>query len=278
MMTAKKALAYERRLVSWLQIRGVRSWFGWQDGSWEWQGRDEVVALEKVFEGRSCSVVGGGPFATERLRRSEEIDAQELTIRVNVALPFDRFPMDLKKLPNGSALVSAGLGFGTRTDVLVMNYLAMREAKCFSNLSPNVAEHLRGTIVLFHLFAKEQIDEFYACRKVIREKNIPVRIFVLHPALRLEDARMLLDARKALGTSRYSFATTGFSTVTAAVNLCGSVKAFGYMGALDKTAGNEKYQHASHHSLGQERAAMQRLHQCKTLQRDDLCEKLTLLS
>jgi Glycosyltransferase family 29 (sialyltransferase) len=191
-----------------------------------------------------------------------------------LALPFEKKGTEF---PNATAPVLPGLGQGTRTDVLVMNFIAMRNTNCFQNLPPILAAHLKDTVIFFHLHAQDQVNEFLECRRVIRTQQIPIRMFALHPGLWLEDAAVLNRTQIAFRVKRGSYATSGFSTVTAALNLCDSVKAFGFQGSLKINYANETYKHAPHHNLALERLAMKQVAECKDLRRDSICEKLTLV-
>jgi Glycosyltransferase family 29 (sialyltransferase) len=271
MMSETNATGYEERV---LEMREFRDSWGWRLPIWDWPGRREVKKLLPMFKRRSCSVVGGAFFETEKVARSRDIDAQDLIFRVNMALPFEKKGTGF---PNATAQVLPELGMGTRTDVLVMNYIAMRTTNCFQNLPPILAAHLKDTVIFFHLHTRNQVNQFLECRQVIRTQQVPTRMFALHPALRLEDAALLNRTQIAFRVRRGSYATSGFSAVTAALNLCDSVKAFGFQGPLTSNYANETYKYSSHHNLVLERLAMKQVSECKDLRRDSVCEKLTLV-
>jgi Glycosyltransferase family 29 (sialyltransferase) len=271
MMSETDAKGYEGRFLEMLEFRD--SW-GSRLPIWDWPGRGEVKKLLPMFNWRSCSVVGGAFFETEKLARSRDIDAQNLIFRVNMALPFEKKGTGF---PNATAQVLPGLGLGTRTDVIVMNFIAMSTTNCFQDLPPILGEHLKDTVIFFHLHAQDQVNEFLECRRVIRTQQIPIRMFALHPALRLEDAVLLNRTQVAFGVERGSYATSGFSAVTAALNLCDSVKAFGFQGSLTYNYANESYVYSPHHNLALERIAMKQVAECKDLRRDSICKKLTLV-
>lgn len=252
-----------------------------------WHTVDDLKQVEDVLARSSCSVVGGAPIVGDRFVRSADIDRQDIVIRANLNLPLQHSSSS-KKLPaaHGSVIphteanISASLGLGTKTNILFINYIALRRADCFVDIPDNLKNYLENVHLVLHMHRWHEVVSYLHCRKRLQESNSTIQILPLHPAVRVMNARLL--ARAAFGNrppgKRFvPFATTGLSMLTSALSLCKSVHAFGFTGLHNVSYTNSAYATTGGHNIKLERSLMQNIRECRVLQLDGLCEKFISL-
>lgn len=254
---------------------------------WGWPTKQAIqLHFDKRFGQRRCSVVGGAPFSRNTTDRSARIDESELTIRVNLALPL-KHQARQQQLQGKSLSGDATLGLGTRTDVLVLNWIALKKW-CFTSYNnAAVNAHLAGVTMLVMIHEVEHIDMFLRCKEDLRRAKSDIFLVPLHPQVRLEDERelqrTLLSSPEAKRKELFPgartpqsipFATTGLSAVNVALRICGSVRTFGLRGDIHHTLKNVVYNPTSFHALAVERLTLNRVRDCRALKEGGLCRKL----
>jgi hypothetical protein len=178
-----------------------------------WPTRLDAVDLMTVFKNSSCTVVGRSPYAGSALARSREIDHSDVTIRVNLALPFSRRASGQRALPGAGGRVEAAIGLGTRTEVIVLNWIALKAARCFADLSnPELDRHLRNVILIAMLHDAGHVDLFLRCRAQLERRGRSVFLYALHPMLRLGDTLLLQSTMEGMTDEERRVAFPGART------------------------------------------------------------------
>lgn len=258
------------------------------EAKWGWPTKEAIqLRFKERFAGKRCSVVGGAPFTGNSTDRSASIDEDDLTIRVNLALPFQKHQTTEKQLQENFGNGDASLGLGTKTNMLVLNWIALKKW-CFTSYNnERVRAHLSGATMLIMIHEVEHIDMFLRCRKKLRETQPDIFLVPLHPQVRLEDERelqqTLLGSPEATRQKLFPgartpesipFATTGISAVNVALRICGAVRTFGLRGDIHHTLKNVQYNPTSFHALAVERLTLKRVRECRALKEGGLCRKL----
>lgn len=262
-------------------------------GAWGWPGKQDVKRrLIDRYRGKRCAVVGGAPFSTDPTTRSRKIDESGVTIRVNLAMPFSKQASRGRLLPATDATGDAGKGIGTKTDVLILNWIALKDAKCFTDLDSQVLKrHLAGATMFILLHEVEHIQLFLHCRRRLRESGSDIFLVPIHPEVRLVDTRAMQRTLSRFSESKRKelfpgsrhkgsipFATSGLSAVSVALRLCQSVRTFGLHGDTHHTLNNVTYNPTNFHALSVERLVLQLVRKCEAMREGGLCRRLVDLN
>lgn len=254
------------------------------------------------YEDATCTVVGGAPFSENPHTRSAYIDGEQSTIgpnrkhktiRINLALPF-ALKAGNQRLPVQGENIDASLGLGTKTDVLFLNSIALRQSRCFLKLQngTELFEHLRNTVVIVLLIEPPHADLFNQCFMANEKKrggpnDNGLKLFPLNPIIPESAVRTLLDVIRNVPESekillripraynrRGFLPTSGFMAVLSSLRLCGSVRTKGLAGSLYKNHLNQTYKACACHSIATERVALRKIADCNITLHEDTCKKL----
>lgn len=268
-----------------------------------WPSMREVESILSRFRKKTCVVVGGAPFNESGSARTMRVDngvgnSGDDVVRVNLGtLPFPKSNAKMKLLPPRFSTVNRNLGLGTKTNLMIVNTIALREASCFANIDQNPAllRHLHGVPIIVFLHDYGHVDALMKCASQLAEKEMQaniskrtgIRLLPMNPNFRLDNARLLSDAIEGLSDDERKviyphrgvpFATTGFTAVALALSLCQHVRTVGLAGDTEHSFTNESYKPSSFHSLTTERYAMKKIRDCTVLSDEGICEKLTELT
>lgn len=273
--------------------------------SGRWPNSSMVGQALSDYEKSICTVAGGAPFSDNSRARSAYIDGEQSatssnrkykTIRINLGLPFALKDGRSQSIPLPDEKIDANLEMGSKTDVLFVKSIALKNANCFL-LEKDTAlfEHLRNTIVFVWTIEQRQVDHFNGCLKAYEKKrggrnDNGLKLFPVNPLMPESAIRAILDViqnvpeneKKKLSipwtaNPRGFMPTTGFVAVLSSLRLCGTVRTKGLTGSITKGHLNQTYRITAFHSLAVERVALRKIAQCNMTQEDHACSKLVTL-